>query len=428
MRPLQPYRVYLIYSTIMSLLRSMYWTAAVYFYVTVVGLNPFQLVIVGTTLMIVILLCETPTGVVADVYSRRLSVIIGTALIGAGFLLDGAMGRFEATLAAQLVWGLGVTFTSGALDAWITDELKGTGVERVFIRGAQLGNLGALLGIGGAVVLANLGLNLPMMLAGGIGLALAMFLMFAMGEHNFARKPRNGRSRRRMAGQTLWSGVTLVRGSSGLLMIMGVTFFFGVASESFDRLWEVHFLRQATLPVLGNLTPVAWFGLINAGGLALSIGASEIVWRLFDTEHEQILVRLLALMTGLLMLGMIGFGLATSFGFGLAAYWSAYLMRQLYVPLYTAWINRHAESEVRATVLSFSGQVDAIGQIAGGPLFGMIATVYSTGSAMIAAALTLSPTLLLYRLAARREQLTATATVGTVVEIEGAGVLKDQGR
>lgn len=158
MKLLHPYRVYLIYSIVMSLLRSMYWTAAVYFYVTVVGLNPFQLVIVGTTLMIVILLCETPTGVVADVYSRRLSVIIGTALIGAGFLLDGAVGRFAATLAAQVVWGLGVTFTSGALDAWITDELKGTGVERVFVRGAQLGNLGALLGIGGAVVLANIGL------------------------------------------------------------------------------------------------------------------------------------------------------------------------------------------------------------------------------------------------------------------------------
>lgn len=101
------------------------------------------------------------------------------------------------------------------------------------------------------------------------------------------------------------------------------------------------------------------------------------------------------------MLGMFGFGVAQTFGVALAAYWSAYLMRRVYEPLHMAWINRHAETRVRATVISLSGQVDAIGQIAGGPLFGVLATTASTGAAIVAAGCALLPALLLYRFAPR---------------------------
>ena len=411
------YFIYVLYSSVERLIRSMYWTAAVYFYVTVVGLNPFQLVIVGTTLMIVILLAEVPTGIVADTWSRRLSVIIGVALMGAGFALDGAVGRFAATLAAQLVWGIGVTFTSGALEAWITDELHGENIEHVFLRGAQFRNIGSLLGIGGAIMLANVALNLPMIVAGAIGLALAAFLALFMPERHFTPHVEEGQTRLRMASKTLASSAWLVRSSHTLLVIMAVTFFFGMASESFDRLWEVQFLNQVTLPTLAGFTPVAWFGMIDAGGLLLSVGAAEIVRRRFDTRRPRTLVRLLMLITALLIIGMAAFGLARSFGVGLAAYWGAYLMRQLYGPLYSAWLNRHTESGVRATVLSMAGQVDAVGQIAGGPLFGMIATSFSTGVAIVAAGLALLPTLLLYRLTLRRER--ANDAEGAVVMAEG---------
>ncbi len=53
--------------------------------VTVVGLNPLQLVLVGTTLEAFLFIFEVPTGIVADVYSRRLSLVIGYVLMGMGF-------------------------------------------------------------------------------------------------------------------------------------------------------------------------------------------------------------------------------------------------------------------------------------------------------------------------------------------------------
>ena len=52
---------------------------------TVVGLSPLQMVLVGTILEISAFVFEIPTGIVADLYSRRVSVIIGFALVGIGF-------------------------------------------------------------------------------------------------------------------------------------------------------------------------------------------------------------------------------------------------------------------------------------------------------------------------------------------------------
>src|SRR5574338_16219 len=84
------------------------------FYFTVVELNPLQLVLVGTVLEASTLLFEIPTGVVADTYSRRLSIIIGVFTLGAGFLLIGLARTFPLVLLAQVICGLGYTFTSGA--------------------------------------------------------------------------------------------------------------------------------------------------------------------------------------------------------------------------------------------------------------------------------------------------------------------------
>jgi len=106
-------------------------------------------------------------------------------------------------------------------------------------------------------------------------------------------------------------------------------------------------------------------------------------------------------MTAVVIVSMVGFGLAKNFGVALIFYWSVCVIRRVIAPIMTAWLNQRVESELRATVISMSGQVDAIGQIIGGPLFGLLATATSTRTAMVVAGLVLTPTLLLYRHALR---------------------------
>jgi DHA3 family tetracycline resistance protein-like MFS transporter len=93
-------------------------------------------------------------------------------------------------------------------------------------------------------------------------------------------------------------------------------------------------------------------------------------------------------------------------------YWVAYSMRTANQPLYTAWTNQSLEPKIRATVFSMSSQLDALGQIVGGPLLGLIGTAVSIGAAMIASGLTLIPALILYaRTSMLRNQPEATPVV-----------------
>ena len=119
---------------------------AIYF-VQQVGLSPLQLVLVGTVMEVSVFVFEVPTGVVADLYGRKLSVVIAWIVMGAATIWVGAVPQFWADLLGWAVWGFGVTFQSGAYEAWITDEVGADNVGPVFVRGMQVGYAASLVGL-----------------------------------------------------------------------------------------------------------------------------------------------------------------------------------------------------------------------------------------------------------------------------------------
>ena len=70
-------------------------TMSAVYRITEAGLNPLQLILVGTVLELTVLLADVPTGVLADVYSRRLSMIVGYVLVGVGYILEGSIPIFR---------------------------------------------------------------------------------------------------------------------------------------------------------------------------------------------------------------------------------------------------------------------------------------------------------------------------------------------
>jgi DHA3 family tetracycline resistance protein-like MFS transporter len=127
-------RAYLVYigqEAAGSFFFMMVITASGLFMIQDAHLDALQLVLVGTTLELSAFIFEVPTGVLADTVSRRLSVIIGTALIGLGLIVWGAWTLFATILLAQVLWGIGVTFTSGATQAWISDETGNVDTGRI---------------------------------------------------------------------------------------------------------------------------------------------------------------------------------------------------------------------------------------------------------------------------------------------------------
>ena len=394
--------VYLTMAGALELFTGVIFTASSIYQVTVAGLTPLQLVLVGTTLELSVFLFEVPTGVVADVYSRRLSIIIGMFLIGLGFFVEGTFPIFWVILLAQVFWGVGYTFTSGATDAWITDEIGEAAAGKAFLRSNQIGQIASLGGIGLGILLGSLRISLPIQV-GGVFIALLGFLLILiMPETGFEPAASEERSSWQNLAHTFRQGIATVRGRPALLTILSIGFIYGLYSEGYDRLWTKHILDQFTFPLADRFQPVVWFGLMRAVGMLLSVGAVELAQRRVQTERHVAVARASWAISAVLVVSLLIFALAKTLLVAVLATWLISMARNVIGPLYTAWVNQRLDSSVRATVLSMSSQVDAIGQVAGGPGVGLIGSWLSVQAALVTSALTLSPVLLLYPRAIRQ--------------------------
>jgi MFS transporter, DHA3 family, tetracycline resistance protein len=394
--------VYLIFSGVGSLSFSIIVTVNLVYQVEVAKLSPLQLVLVGTALEVVCFLCQVPTGVLADVYSRRLSVIVGVFLLGAGFILEGSIPLFATIVMGQALFGIGATFMDGAEQAWITDEVGEERVGRVFLRGTQVGLVATFFGSFISVGLASIRLNLPIIVGGVMSILLAGFLLLYMPEHGFKPAPKEERKSWRELGNTFRDGMRVVRRSSVLITILCVGLFYGLYSEGFDRLSTAHLLADFTFPSLGQLNPVVWFGFFAAAETLFSLGATEFVKRRVDTNKQKVVIRALFVINTMMIVSVLTFGLVGNFYLAVAAYLGFGVFRTVNHPVYMTWMTQNTEANVRATVISMGGQVDALGQIIGGPPVGYVGTVFSLRAAIVAVSAILSPVLLLLVYAARK--------------------------
>ncbi len=382
MKKLSAYPVYLTISGVQGFLFWLVVTVNLVYHVTVVQMNPLQLVLVGTVLELSVFLFEIPTGVVADAYSRRRSVIIGYALIGLGFVVEGAIPRFETVLLAQVIWGIGFTFTSGAKEAWISEEIGEKQAGKAFLRGVQVGQATALLGMIASVALASIQLNVPILVGGGLFFGLAIYLLFTMPETDFKKAAEDSLKLWASTKETFLQGLKVVRTQRILVLIFIIVGIYSMTTEAFDRLWTKHVL-DIGLPDLGNLDNIVWFGMINAVSMILGLIATEWIKRRVDTNTNKTVAKALFIINILVALGIAGFAIANNFWWAVFAFWLPMSLRGNVEPLVQAWVNQSTKPEVRATVFSMQSQSFAIGQVVGGPILGQIGNVFSVSIAIL---------------------------------------------
>ena len=157
-----------LYYALELLLSMPTWVVVSVYLVNDLHLTPLQLVLMGTAMEATVFLCEIPTGVVADTYSRRLSLIIGYLGMGAAWMLVGVFSAPWAIIALWAFWGLAYTFTSGADRAWIADEVGPENVGRIFLKGARIGYVGSVAGLLGLVALGTVSLRASVIAGGAI--------------------------------------------------------------------------------------------------------------------------------------------------------------------------------------------------------------------------------------------------------------------
>ena len=393
---LSAYKTYLLFSAITAMCFSLVSTVMIVYHIEIVHLNPLQLILVGTTLELACFIFEIPTGIVADVYSRKLSIVIGGVLTGVGFILEGSISSFVFVLVAQIVWGLGSTFISGSLEAWIAEEEKNKDLDEIYIKGAQAGQIGAFIGIVLSTVIANFSVRLPIIVSGVLFIILALFLWLYMPENNFKPSVPGDLNTFKKMVYTFKSGLKFVKSKSIIMILLAVTLFYGLSSEGYDRLSNAHFLQDTTLPKLGNLSSVTWFGIFGILGMILSFIVMHFMAKNLKNEDNRKNGKLLLCINILYISSMLIFALTRNFSLMLIAYLATNTFRIINKPIFSAWLNGHIDDNSRATVLSINGQMNSLGQILGGPIIGIIATNISVSIGIVCTSLLVAPVLVLY--------------------------------
>lgn len=388
-------RVYLLLSGVSWACFTMFATAATLYRIRVAGLDPLELVLVGTALELTVFVAEVPTGVVADRYSRRLSIVIGFAVMGAGFAFEGLVRSFWPILAAQVVWGVGYTFTSGATQAWIAGEVGDERAPDVLMRGAAARRVGGLAGVPAGILAGLSELGVPLVASGALLTAFAVGVRPFMPEEGFHRAPDTAEP---LFTDVLRDGARAIRGRPILVAFFAVVFFVGVSSEAFDRLWQLHLVEGVGIGV--DVPEIVVVGAVGFVVQILGFFGLHVVRRRVGVARTPTLARALLWITVGSAGALAGLALAPGVGVALAAVFAVYVFRVLQEPVADAWVVRQVSPRVRATVLSAFGQGNALGEIAGGPGMGLIARRVALTAAFWASAAALAPAAAVYAKAA----------------------------
>ncbi len=356
--------MYYLIKAVMGFSFFMLFTAAIIYRIDVCQLEVYELILLGSALEISIFVFETPTGVVADLTSRKLSVIIGLFIIGLGFITEALTTHFIVIFAAQVIWGLGYTFISGALDSWISDEEKNKDIEYIYINGAQLDKIFSVLGIITAAIIGTYNIVFAIVLPGLLMISLSFICIIAMKEENFIPE-KQGDGLLKAYFEQLFKGLKHIKANNVLYIMLFIMLCYGLYSEGIDRTYELHILDNLNFRTILTVEPIWIIAFVNTSTAIASTAILEVVKRHLDKSKH---LAFYAMSFNIVMIfALITFAYANSY-IALLGFVIFTVSRQGMYPLLNAIIVKNTPKKIKATILSSFSQLDAIGQLLSGAI------------------------------------------------------------
>ena len=377
----------------MGLSFHMLFTAAGLYRIDVASLEVYELILIGSAMEISIFIFEVPTGIVADLKSRKLSVIIGLFVMSIGIFIEGLTIVFLLIFLAQFIWGFGYTFISGALDAWISDEIKNENIEKVMIGSTQAYQLASVLGIILAAVIGLKDIRIALFVSGGLSLFLAVFLIFFMKETREREVIIKGHFYKKYY-QQLIHGFSHIKKHRVLRIMFFIMLFYGLYSEGIDRSYEIYILDGLDFRNVFKIAPIWILAIVNAVVAVFSYIMLNIVKKYLKKGHH---IYIWAFnFTLMMIIGILGFAYLPNIYFALFGFIFFSISRGGTYPLLNAILIKNTPSKVKATVLSSFGQLDAIGQLLSGGLMVLLALWFEVEEMYLVTALLLMVPVILF--------------------------------
>jgi MFS family permease len=399
MRPASVVRTYLAISGLFTLAASVIWGVNTLFLLDA-GLDIFEVFIANAAFTAGMVIFEIPTGVVADTSGRRRSFLLSAVTLLVSTLAYMAIaavgGGLALFVAASVVLGLGFSFYSGAVEAWLVDALKATGyqgeLDRVFARGEMVSGAAMLVGSVAGGLLGNLDLAWPFvvraLLLGGVflvGLGWMHDVGFTPRTTTLAAMPAEMR-------QVLRDSVEYGWRSRPVRLLMLVSLFQGGYLMWGFYAWPPYFLE-----LLGR--DAVWVSGVVAALVALSTIAGNTLVELFTRVCGK-RTTLLLWAAAVMVAAVVGVGLAGSFWLALALLLVATVAEGVAMPVQQAYLHQVVPSSQRATVVSSVSLVGSAGGIGGQLGLGYVSRAQSVAAGYVTGGLTLLlvlPPLLLLR-------------------------------
>lgn len=336
---------------------------------------------------------EVPTGVIADTFGRRVSYLLGCITLAVSTLLYLYMwqihGPFWGWAASSILLGLGYTFFSGALEAWLVDALKATNfkgsLESVFSKGQMIGGVAMLTGaILGGVIAQFTNLGVPYVLRAAVlflNFLTAFFLMRDMG-FTPQRSKTPVKEMKKIFNHSIKHGL----GNPPVRWIMiAAPFATGVSFYVF------YALQPFLLKLYGDEKAYWIAGLVAAMIATAQIAGGFMAPRIRKMFSKRTTALFMGTLFTSLILLLVGF--VNNFYVALLLIFLWGLLFAALFPIRQAYLNGLIPSEQRATVLSFDSLMGSSGGIVVQPILGKAADVwnystsYAVGAVFQAAAL-----------------------------------------
>jgi len=376
------------------------------------GLSNFEAFAANAFFTAGMVLFEIPTGVVADTIGRRVSYLAGTITLMVTTLLYVMLwqisGPFWAWALVSVLLGLGFTFFSGAVEAWLVDALDATGftgsLETVFGRGQIVTGIGMLTGsVAGGFVAQVTSLGVPFVMRAVVLLIMFGFAFTAMRDVGFSPKKSTGTVKEMKV--ILNASVDYgLRVPSVKWLMLASPFTAGVSIYAFYAL-QPYLLELAGDPKAYGIAGIT--AAIVAGAQIVGGIAAPRIRGWFRLRTSALLFAV-----GISSLTLVLIGLINEFWFvvALIAVWG--LLFAASMPIRQSYMNGMIPSQQRATILSFDSMLGSTGGVVSQPVLGRAADVWGYGSSYLLGA-GISAMALPFIYLSRHQKASADAGTGT---------------
>jgi MFS family permease len=368
-------RTYLVLLLGNTLAASLIWGINTIFLLDA-GLSNLQAFAANAFFTAGMVLFEVPTGIVADTMGRRTSYLFGTLTLSASTLLYVLLwqieGPFWAWAAVSVLLGLGFTFFSGAVEAWLVDALTATGftgeLESVFARGQIVSGAAMLTGsVAGGFIAEQTSLGLPFVLRGAVLVVMFVLAFRVMHDIGFTPERRAGvlAEVRTIAGASIEYGwrVPAVK-----WVMVEALFIGGVGFYAF------YALQPYLLELYGDPDAYQIAGLVAAIVAGAQILGGVAAPRIRGLFHRRTSALITTAALSALTLALIGTIESFWAVIVLIAVWG--LLFAATLPIRQAYLNGLIPSRQRATILSFDSLMSSTGGVWAQPVLGRAADVW----------------------------------------------------